>query len=77
MIHLSTHTTGVDEMDTSNMTLRELADWVAKNNNGLFDTGEFPSVDDLTDEEELAAREEYEAMADEILVAPGLGPCGK
>jgi hypothetical protein len=68
MIHPSTHTTGVDEMDTSNMTLRELADWVAKNNNGLFDTGEFPAIDDLTDEEELAAREEYEGMADEILV---------
>lgn len=55
-------------MDTSNMTLRELADWVAKNNNGLFDAGEFPAVDDLTDEEEFAAREEYEAMADEILI---------
>jgi len=55
-------------MDTSNMTLRELADWVAKHNNGLFDTGEFPSVDDLTDDEEAAAREEYEAMADEILI---------
>jgi hypothetical protein len=77
MIHPSTHTTGVDEMDTSNMTLRELADWVAKNNNGLFDTGEFPAIDDLTDDEEAAAREEYEAMADEILIAPGLGPCGK
>ncbi len=63
-------------MDTSNMTLRELADWVAKNNNGLFDPGEFPAVDDLTDEEELAAREEYEAITDEIL-ALGLGPCGK
>ncbi len=63
-------------MDTSNMTLRELADWVENNNNGLFDTGEFPSVDDLTDEEELVAREEYEAMADE-LIALGLGPCGK
>jgi hypothetical protein len=45
-------------MDTSNMTLRELADWVAKHNRGLFDAGEFPAVDDLTDEEELAAREE-------------------
>jgi hypothetical protein len=65
-----------NEMDTSNMTLRELADWVAKNNNGLFDPGEFPAVDDLTDEEELAAREEYEAITDEIL-ALGLGPCGK
>jgi hypothetical protein len=55
-------------MDTSNMTLRELSDWVAANNRGLFDTGEFPAVDDLTDEEELVAREEYEAMADEILI---------
>jgi hypothetical protein len=49
-------------MDFSNMTLRELSDWVARNNHGLFDTGEFPAVDDLTDEEE------YEAMADEILI---------
>jgi hypothetical protein len=62
-------------MDFSNMTLRELSDWVARNNNGLFDPGEFPAVDDLTDEEEIDAREEYEAMADEILIA--LGPCGK
>jgi hypothetical protein len=58
-------------MDTSTMTLRELSDWVAKHNNGLFDTGEFPAVDDLTDEEELDAREEYEAMADEILSTKG------
>jgi hypothetical protein len=62
-------------MDFSNMTLRELADWVAANNCGLFDPGEFPSVDDLTDDEEAAAREEYESLADEILIA--LGPCGK
>ncbi len=55
-------------MDTSAMTLRELADWVAKHNHGLFDPGEFPAVDDLTDEEELVAREEYEALADEILI---------
>jgi len=68
--------TGV-EMDTSTMTLRELAQWVAANNRGLFDPGEFPAIDDLTDEEELAAREEYEAMADEILIALGLGPFGK
>jgi hypothetical protein len=67
--------TGV-EMDTSTMTLRELAQWVAANNRGLFDPGEFPAIDDLTDEDELAAREEYEAMADE-LIALGLGPCGK
>jgi len=58
-------------MDTSAMTLRELADWVALNNRGLFDPGEFPSVDDLTDDEEAAAREEYEAMADEILSTKG------
>lgn len=64
-------------MDTSTMTLRELAQWVAANNRGLFDPGEFPAIDDLTDEDELAAREEYEAMADEILIALGLGPCGK
>jgi len=56
---------------TSAMTLRELADWVAANNRGLFDTGEFPAIDDLTDDEEAAAREEYEAMADEILITKG------
>lgn len=49
------------------MTLRELSDWVAANNRGMFDPGEFPAVDELTDEEEAAAREEYEAMADQIL----------
>lgn len=49
------------------MSLRELSDWVHKQNGGLFDTGEFPAVDDLEDEEEAAAREEYEAMAEEIL----------
>ena len=59
------------------MTLRELSDWVSANNNGLFDTGEFPAVDDLSDDEEVAAREEYEAMADEILIAATLGRCGK
>ncbi len=48
------------------MTLRELSDWVVENNHGLFDSGEFPSVDDLTDEEELQAREEYEDMAEQI-----------
>lgn len=50
------------------MTLRELAAWVTQHNNGLFDTGEFPSVDDLDNDEEIAAREEYEAMADEIMM---------
>ena len=64
-------------MDFHKMTLRELADWVAANNNGLFDTGEFPAIDDLSDDEEIEAREEYEAMADEILVDNALGPCGK
>jgi hypothetical protein len=53
------------------MTLRELSDWVVANNNGLFDSGEFPAIDDLDDDEEAAAREEYEAMADEILAASG------
>jgi hypothetical protein len=53
------------------MTLRELAAWVTTNNAGLFDSGEFPTVDDLTDDEADAAREEYEAMADEILAATG------
>lgn len=57
-------------MNFHTMTLRELADWVAANNAGLFDSGEFPSVDDLDDdEEEQQAREEYESMADEILVS--------
>ena len=60
-----------------NMTLRELADWVSANNNDLFDTGEFPAIDDLEDEEEVAAREEYESMADDILMAAALGPCNK
>jgi hypothetical protein len=60
-----------------NMTLRELADWVSANNNDLFDTGEFPAIDDLEDEEEVAAREEYESMADDILMASALGPCNK
>jgi hypothetical protein len=60
-----------------NMTLRELADWVSANNNDLFDTGEFPAIDDLDDDEEVAAREEYESMADDILMATALGPCGK
>lgn len=59
------------------MTLRELSDWVAAHNDGLYDTGEFPAVDDLTDEEEAAAREEYESMADDILYAQAIGPCGK
>ena len=49
------------------MTLRELSDWVVANNRGMFDPGEFPPVDDLTDEEEAAAREEYESLADQIL----------
>ena len=60
-----------------NMTLRELSDWVAANNNGLFDTGEFPAIDDLNDDEAIAAREEYEAMADDIVMSAALGPCGK
>lgn len=60
-----------------NMTLRELADWVSANNNDLFDTGEFPAIDDLDDDEEVAAREEYESMADDILMASALGPCRK
>ncbi len=50
------------------MTLKQLADWVAANNNGTFDTGDFPAIDELNDEEEKTAREEYEAMAEEISV---------
>ena len=51
------------------MTIGELAAWVAANNNGLFDTGEFPAIDERDDDEEAAAREEYEAMAEEIPMA--------
>ena len=51
----------------SSMTLRELSDWVAANNRNMFDSGEFPAVDDLTDAEEAAARDEYESLADQIL----------
>jgi hypothetical protein len=64
-------------MDFTHMSLRELADWVALNNNGLYDTGEFPAIDDLDDDEEAAAREEYEAIADDIFYARALGPCNK
>ena len=58
------------------MTLRELAAWVEQNNTNaagddIFCTGEFPSVDDLSDEEEQAAREEYESMAEEIVALRG------
>jgi len=56
-------------MNFNAMTLRDLAAWVAANNAGVFDTGEFPAIDDLSDDEEAAAREEYEAMADEIIAA--------
>jgi hypothetical protein len=58
------------------MTLREIAAWVEQNNTSaagddIFCTGEFPSVDDLSDEEEQAAREEYESMAEEIVALRG------
>ena len=56
-----------DSLYFEEMTLRELSDWVVANNRGMFDPGEFPPVDDLTDEEEAAAREEYESIADQIL----------
>ena len=64
-------------MNFTHMSLRELAEWVALNNNGLYDTGEFPAIDDLDDDEEAAVREEYEAMADDIWSAHALGPCGR
>jgi hypothetical protein len=54
-------------VDFCSMSLRQLADWVAANNDGLYDTGEFPAVDDLDDDGEAGAREEYEAMAEDIL----------
>ena len=60
-----------------NMTLRELADWVSANNNDLFDTGEFPAIDDLNDDEEIAAREEYESMAEDILMAAAIDACDR
>jgi hypothetical protein len=63
--------------ELTRMSLRGLADWVALNNNGLYDTGEFPAIDDLDDDDEAAAREEYEAMAEDILAAHALGPCGR
>jgi hypothetical protein len=59
------------------MSLNELAAWVAANNNGMFDTGDFPATDDLDDDEQAAAREEYEGMADEIFYSAAIGPCGK
>jgi len=59
------------------MTLDELAAWVAANNNGMFDTGDFPATDELDDDEQAAAREEYESMADEIFYSAAIGPCGK
>ncbi len=64
-------------MDFTRMSLRELAEWVALNNDGLYDTGEFPSIDDLDDDDEAAAREEYEAMAEDIFYARALGLCGR
>ena len=48
------------------MSLQELSDWVVKNNDGFFDEGDFPSIEDLDDEEEVSVRDEYEWMADEI-----------
>lgn len=59
------------------MALRELAAWVTAHNGGMFDPGEFPAIDDLDDDEESAAREEYESMADQIYYGPALGPCDK
>jgi hypothetical protein len=46
--------------------LDELAAWCIANNHGVWDDGDFPATDDLTNEEAQAAREEYESMADEI-----------
>lgn len=57
------------------MTLNELASWVAANNNGLFDTGDFPATDDLDDDEQKAARDEYEGMADEIITFKDSASC--
>ena len=55
--------------DFDRMTLDELAAWVVENNKGMFDTGEFPPTDELDDDEQVAAREEYEGMAYEIFYA--------
>lgn len=51
---------------THTMTLAELAAWVTTHNNGMFNAGDFPAIDELTDDEVAAAREEYESMADQI-----------
>ena len=48
------------------VSLEDLAQWVRDNNNDIFDTGDFPAIDDLADDEYLAAIEEYEAIADQI-----------
>lgn len=45
------------------MTLQELAAWVIENDTLGFD---YPPIDELTDEEEIAAREEYEDMMTQI-----------
>lgn len=57
------------------MSLQELAAWVIANNNGFFDTGDFPATDDLDDDEQTAAREEYEGMAEEIAIAAAMPRC--
>ena len=55
-----------------NAPLDKLAAWCLANNNDLFDTGDFPSTDELTMEEQAEAREEYNAIADEIEAANAL-----
>lgn len=52
------------------MSLQEISDWVVANNidpatgDCIFD--ELPPIEDLSDEEALAAFDEYESMAEEI-----------
>lgn len=46
------------------MTLEQLAAWVAANDRLGFD--ELPGIDELSDEEQVTAREDYESAAEEI-----------
>lgn len=62
--------------DFYSMTLHELSSWVVRNNTirGVTMFDELPGVDELDDDEETAARDEYEAMAEQLAVALALSP---
>jgi len=51
------------------MSLQELSKWVYDNDCLGFDI--FPATDGLDDDEQIAAREEYESMAEEIYATMG------